>query len=91
MSFNVNLSDEQMEFIAGLTADKVNQTRSHSMRQEEYYIGEIQTLERKITKLNQIIVSHSLREQQAMERASKYIKRNKELTQKISEIESKVK
>lgn len=56
LSLNVTLSEEQIEQIASLSADKVNETKNYSMQSEEYYKQEIQRKDDQINRLNQMIV-----------------------------------
>ena len=86
MSINVSLSDEQMEHIAGITADKVNQTKSHSQRQEEHYIHEIKKLEDTITELNKIVVGNAFSAERFRDRLIKLRKKNTEYSEALTEI-----
>lgn len=50
INLNVNLSDEQIEQIASITADKVNYTKNQRNSLEEYYELEITRLKDRIKK-----------------------------------------
>lgn len=60
MSINVMLSDEQMEHISNLTADKVNQTRTHYMNETEVLQQEVQDLRREIKRRDDIVIKDLL-------------------------------
>jgi len=62
MSINVNLSDDQMEQLASLTADKVNTTRTHYMNETEVLQREVQDLRRELERRDTAIVEDLMRD-----------------------------
>lgn len=79
ISFNVTLSDEQMEYIASLSADKVNQTKSYVVKQSEDYERQIKELENKITRMEHLLVQKDLRNEVILERLHKWRKKHNKL------------
>jgi uncharacterized coiled-coil DUF342 family protein len=81
LGFNVTLSKEQMEEIASLTADKVNYTKDKLHNNDQLYKREIEKLENRIIKLNQLIVGKEL----TIEQYDKAVKRWKDIAEKYEE------
>lgn len=61
LSFNINLSEEQMDHIAALAADKIQYTINRMNLTYEKYDSEIRDLKRKIEKRDSIIVEKELK------------------------------
>lgn len=60
LSFNVTLSEEQIEQIASITADKVDYTTRAKRRTDDYYESELEMLKGRIAKRDQIIVQKEI-------------------------------
>lgn len=60
MSVNVNLSIEQMEAIASLTADKVNVTKNHHTKELEWMQSELETLRSQLLERERLITENAL-------------------------------
>lgn len=88
MSINVNLSDEQMEHIACLTADKVNQTRTHYMTETEILQREVQDLRREIERRDKLTVEELLRTNRYKEMFRKLKEHNEKLQLELDELKN---
>lgn len=89
MSINVNLSEEQMEHIACLTADKVNQTRTHYMNETQVLQQEVQDLRREIERRDRLTVEDILRDKSYRQRCVKLIEKNKQLQSELDDLKNK--
>lgn len=81
LSFNVTLSDEQIEQIASTTADKIDYTTRINDRSNTWYEREIEMLKRQVTKRDEIIVKKEI----LIERVRESNLRWKELAEKYQE------
>jgi len=86
MSINVTLSDEQMEQIACLTADKVNITRTHYMNETQVLQQEVQDLRREIKRRDDILISDILGDNSYKKYAEIVLKKNKALQKELDEL-----
>lgn len=87
INFNVNLSDEQIEQIASITADKVNYTKNQRNSLEEYYELEITRLKDRIKKRNEIIVNKEILLDRYRERYEKWKNIAEKYRDKYGELE----
>lgn len=83
MSVNVNLSDEQMEHISNLTADKVNKTRTHYMNETQVLQREVQDLRREVERRDKLMVEDLIRD-------SSYRYLFKEAKNRVEELEEEI-
>jgi hypothetical protein len=60
LSFNVTLSDDQMDHIAALAADKVSYTFKRLQNNDMYYDDKIKQLEHQVVKRNELLVGKEL-------------------------------
>jgi CRISPR/Cas system CSM-associated protein Csm4 (group 5 of RAMP superfamily) len=74
MKFNVSLDKEQIEEIAGITADKVLYTVQYHRNNEKWYEREIEDLKAKVQKRDSMLVQKDL----TIERQREYIRKLKE-------------
>jgi len=60
LSFSAVLSKDQVEEIASITADKVNQTVKHQRNNEDWYEREFKRMRDRENKLNQLVANKEL-------------------------------
>jgi len=71
MKFNVSLSDEDVEKIANITADKVLQTVKYQRHNEDWYERDIEDLKCKINYRNNMLVDKDIIIERLRERLKK--------------------
>lgn len=81
MSINVNLSEEQMEAIASLTADKVNTTRKYDENKMDWMQRDIDDLRKQVQERDSIITQNII----SQDRYRVLIKKRNDAIKKLRE------
>lgn len=88
MSVNVNLSVEQMEAIASLTADKVNVTKNHYTKELEWMQSELETLRSQLRERDKLITINALSHERYKDALRKRNATVKELREELEALKS---
>lgn len=88
MSINVNLSVEQMEAIASLTADKVNLTRKYDDNKIDWMQRDLEVLRKQVQERDGIITQNVLSQDRYRELLKKRNQTIKQLREEIEELKA---
>ncbi|OMC81818.1 hypothetical protein BK128_21345 [Viridibacillus sp. FSL H7-0596] len=86
MSFNVNLSEEQMEALASLTADKVNLTKTHYVDETRRLQIEVDDLRNELRHRDRIIAQNAIYHEKRIEAQRKRNGTIKKLRAELAEL-----
>lgn len=88
MSINVNLSVEQMESIASLTADKVNLTRKYDDNKIDWMQRDLEVLRKQVQERDGIITQNILSQERYRELLKRRNQTIKQLREEIEELKA---